>query len=339
MTMHFVDHITANTLVAGWSAAGREPGAEPLCGGYPATDVDLPVDDGATARLPEDRVPLGTSCLAWVPRASLRPDLYAAPAVCPEPRGLSGANRHRRSALRTLALVHELHADPERLERAVLLATLVGLRAQRPDLCAMTERAVHALCAVLGRSGPTDIWARLEQVAPLPARPPAELVTTEVTASDGVYLGYLLRKWHDRVFSRLLGVRVTPVRGGFTPVTLADFEAVAERLEVAPHVGAGASAWKEITRSELLRQVWSEPRMALAARFGVSDVAIAKRCRSWEIVAPPRGYWQQLHSGRDPRPLLVARGVVPPDFVGADLARRFDLEVPTTLAEDLERST
>ena len=35
----------------------------------------------------------------------------------------------------------------------------------------------------------------------------------------------------------------------------------------------------KFTRLELYQLVWSEPLRKLAKRFGISDVAIAKRCR------------------------------------------------------------
>jgi hypothetical protein len=55
-----------------------------------------------------------------------------------------------------------------------------------------------------------------------------------------------------------------------------------------------------VTRKELYGQVWSEPMMRLARRYGVSDVALAKLCRKHEIPRPPRGYWAKKHVGKAP---------------------------------------
>lgn len=44
----------------------------------------------------------------------------------------------------------------------------------------------------------------------------------------------------------------------------------------------------------LKKMVWSTPRRALAQALGVSDVAIAKRCKRLGILMPPRGYWAKL---------------------------------------------
>jgi hypothetical protein len=44
--------------------------------------------------------------------------------------------------------------------------------------------------------------------------------------------------------------------------------------------------------------VWSEPRVQLAKKLGVSDVAIGKYCRSADIPVPPRGYWARLEAGQ-----------------------------------------
>lgn len=53
-----------------------------------------------------------------------------------------------------------------------------------------------------------------------------------------------------------------------------------------------------LTRQELYDLVWSHPRTELAARLGVSDVAIGKVCARANIPAPPRGYWARLESGQ-----------------------------------------
>jgi hypothetical protein len=42
---------------------------------------------------------------------------------------------------------------------------------------------------------------------------------------------------------------------------------------------------------ELEKLVWEIPRSRLAKKLGVSDRAIAKRCKSREIPQPQRGYW------------------------------------------------
>src|SRR5215470_943667 len=51
-------------------------------------------------------------------------------------------------------------------------------------------------------------------------------------------------------------------------------------------------------RSELHAQVWGEPMRTVARKYGVSDVALAKRCRRWGIPLPPRGHWAKVAAGR-----------------------------------------
>lgn len=58
----------------------------------------------------------------------------------------------------------------------------------------------------------------------------------------------------------------------------------------------------EVHREELYAQVWSEPMVRLAKRYGVSDVALAKVCRKLEIPVPPRGYWRRIQTGWRPAP-------------------------------------
>jgi len=55
---------------------------------------------------------------------------------------------------------------------------------------------------------------------------------------------------------------------------------------------------KDLSREELYESVWSKPITALAAEFGLSGVALAKRCRKLNIPTPRRGYWTKLAFGR-----------------------------------------
>lgn len=56
-----------------------------------------------------------------------------------------------------------------------------------------------------------------------------------------------------------------------------------------------------LTREQLYEKVWTTPGSKLAAEFGLSDVAIAKRCKKLEVPRPSRGYWAKLEAGRKPR--------------------------------------
>jgi hypothetical protein len=51
------------------------------------------------------------------------------------------------------------------------------------------------------------------------------------------------------------------------------------------------------TAEELCRLVWTVPTVKLAARFGVSDAAVAKWCREYGVEKPPRGYWAKKKAG------------------------------------------
>ena len=55
-----------------------------------------------------------------------------------------------------------------------------------------------------------------------------------------------------------------------------------------------------LTREQLYDLVWAEPIQRLAVRFGISDVGLAKNCRSMHIPLPPRGYWARLNAGQKP---------------------------------------
>ncbi len=47
----------------------------------------------------------------------------------------------------------------------------------------------------------------------------------------------------------------------------------------------------QVSREELYEQVWSEPMTTLAARYGLSDVGLRKKCKKLSIPLPPQGYF------------------------------------------------
>jgi hypothetical protein len=63
-----------------------------------------------------------------------------------------------------------------------------------------------------------------------------------------------------------------------------------------------------LSREDLYELVWSKPMLELAKDFGISDVALAKRCRRLGIPVPGRGYWARIDAGQKPyRPKLPKR--------------------------------
>lgn len=70
--------------------------------------------------------------------------------------------------------------------------------------------------------------------------------------------------------------------------------------------------WRTNTyqREKLYEEVWAEPVSTVAKRYGISGVAIAKKCRKLEVPLPPRGYWAKIQAGRKipRRPLPSFRG-------------------------------
>lgn len=69
---------------------------------------------------------------------------------------------------------------------------------------------------------------------------------------------------------------------------------------------------RSVTREELYEQVWSEPVIEVAKKYGISDVALRKRCIKLSIPLPPQGYWlRSRRLGKEDRPPL-------PPFKGND---------------------
>jgi hypothetical protein len=94
-----------------------------------------------------------------------------------------------------------------------------------------------------------------------------------------------------------------------------------------------------ISRRDLYDLVWSKPMVELAKGFGVSDVALAKRCRAVSVPVPPRGYWARVAAGQKPHRLpFPATRTRDPDVAEpmVDIPRRENppaLPVPLPLAE------
>src|SRR5665213_1326993 len=55
-----------------------------------------------------------------------------------------------------------------------------------------------------------------------------------------------------------------------------------------------------LTRQSLYELVWSKPMTTLAKDFGITDVALAKRCRAVDVPIPYRGYWARKEAGQNP---------------------------------------
>lgn len=69
-----------------------------------------------------------------------------------------------------------------------------------------------------------------------------------------------------------------------------------------------------VDRETLYNEVWSDPVIVVAPRYGLSDVGLAKICRALAIPLPSRGYWAKVKAGRimnrAPLPKLKQQGQV-----------------------------
>ena len=59
--------------------------------------------------------------------------------------------------------------------------------------------------------------------------------------------------------------------------------------------------WGALPRDELEQLVWAQPTSTIADAFGISGVAVAKRCKKLGIHKPPRGYWAKVAAGKKVR--------------------------------------
>lgn len=66
----------------------------------------------------------------------------------------------------------------------------------------------------------------------------------------------------------------------------------------------------ELTRQQLLEQIWTDPMGVVAARYGLTGNGLAKICDRLNIPRPPRSHWTRRSGTRSPMPVL------PPPPVG-----------------------
>lgn len=52
-------------------------------------------------------------------------------------------------------------------------------------------------------------------------------------------------------------------------------------------------------REKLYKEIWEEQVIVVAKRYGISDVALRKRCMKWGIPLPPSGYWARIRAGQN----------------------------------------
>ena len=55
---------------------------------------------------------------------------------------------------------------------------------------------------------------------------------------------------------------------------------------------------KNSERKKLYEEVWSEPMITLAKKYGVSDTTLKKRCRKYGIPLPDAGHWAKFRAGK-----------------------------------------
>ena len=85
-----------------------------------------------------------------------------------------------------------------------------------------------------------------------------------------------------------------------------------------------------VVREKLYEEVWAEPMLKVAARYGVSSSFLACVCTRMRVLRPERGYWPNLLSARRPAkpPLPDALPGDEPEWSRSGEPRRFSRDLP-----------
>lgn len=84
---------------------------------------------------------------------------------------------------------------------------------------------------------------------------------------------------------------------------------------------------EDFTRQELYDLVWEQPMSTLAKSFGVSDVAIKKKCKKLKIPTPGLGSWAKIQVGK-----TVKRKPLPK--IQGEAQAKYRFQKPTFRCED-----
>lgn len=92
------------------------------------------------------------------------------------------------------------------------------------------------------------------------------------------------------------------LEGRTCPICSKIFECNAKSSQIYCQASCAAAnrAKFSVSREDLYILVWKMPTTQVAKTLGVSDVAVAKRCKKLNVPKPTRGYWAKIHSGFSP---------------------------------------
>lgn len=147
-------------------------------------------------------------------------------------------------------------------------------------------------------------WAKKAAGKPVPKRPPLAPLTVAAEIHKGSFRIPSLSST-DVSVSRKLKLRSTRQ------------QQEGPRVNVPESSLAARSAVREsrYDRDKLYDEVWSQPILNVAKKYGVSDVRIGKVCRELGIPLPGRGFWTKVQHGtptseRPPLPPLKPKVTV-----------------------------
>lgn len=64
--------------------------------------------------------------------------------------------------------------------------------------------------------------------------------------------------------------------------------------QVSPAMRSSQNGRNIYDRETLYQEVWEQPVLKVAQKYGVSDVMIHKACKALNVPVPPRGYWAKI---------------------------------------------